>query len=1290
MKPVNWKKLVIAISVFLALGLTAAFVIPRLIDVNQYRGLISDKIEKATGGKVEIGRISWGIAENLWIQANGFSITGAKAFPGDLEFSRLYARVALRPLLTKKVLLEEVILDGITCTLRLEPATGKTPAERPEPVTSAFPVALGIEKLDVRNGNIRLVDAVTLPGQKKMRLFSSLDLTAKNIIPGKPMEFRISMRDSGKPGLGHLSAEGAFTGLTETLTIQDPKITLNATISFLDLDAIKPFLKKSAFSRKLGGSASVEVKCDGEPGKRLRIEGKIDLTRLTYKDPSLWEKGLPEADTSLDYQLVLDSDLLTLEKAAITLGNVTLDTRAIVEDWQSAPVIKDAVLYADIPLAEAIPFIPWKRLGKKGNIIKKMLEKGGRITVTEAVLPEIRVKEPPGDLKSLIQELRASIRVSDLFVKLSPDLPEVENINGTIRLEKGVAKVDVIRASSGSVNLPKIFAEISNLTNKPIIAARVRGSVKIDETIDKSLSKRLRKYHIEKLTGVADLDLNLQMETARPESLRLEGKVGFRDVRVATSLAPVSLEGLAAEVLLKPEAAEISMLKTAVVLPPAKPSQGGSFTLELAGSVEKWRKNPAITLRKLKTSPISLSSLVPLALWKKLGASTEMIRDMLLAGGTVTIEDAAISNFDLGKPLEKPLVILNRARGLASFAGISLRPSPDLPRLKLLKGRASLEKGALSADNVQASMGLFKLPTVDIHVTHLSARPRVSAAFNGPVVFKETDQAAWGKLLKQYGLKSLSGRADIAMKAEYDALKPDEWEAHGFLVLGGIRAKIHPAGIRLEDLRGRVRLDRKGSLNISLKELTGRVNNAPVRLTGRIAGGGTPDLVIDAKIQTERLDLAHLVELVPALEKMEPEGRVDADLGIYLPFNDPRNTRLDGAVKIRGLGIRWLDRDVAVEEGDADVELAGDIVSIKSAELRVNGQKLTVSGQLMNFFEPDVLLNIKSSHLNLDRLLHPGGNEKRSPGTGREGREEMPPAGKSRGWELPPLANKLKARVNIEANQGKFHGQLFREMKIAADYEYGTLKSYDLDLHMAGGRIRTTGFADLRNPNAVLFSAKPDIRSVRIEEFVHLFGIDKFHLQGPVTAKGLVQGRTGSNINLLSGLSGSLEAEITQGRINQLGTAGSIIGKAFSFLSPRSLLFFKLKEDLGGEGVPFRKLKSKVSFESGQLTIHESMLESSALNGVAEGAIDLVDGKLDIDMGFQPLVTLDKALGLVPLVGKRAADLTMISLDVTGSLKDPLIKMSATEKVIKPMKKLLRIPMRILKRPEGQTENEEN
>ena len=50
-------------------AVTAALIIPKLIDLNRYKGLITSEIEKAMGGKVTLGHLSWGVSNGIWLEA---------------------------------------------------------------------------------------------------------------------------------------------------------------------------------------------------------------------------------------------------------------------------------------------------------------------------------------------------------------------------------------------------------------------------------------------------------------------------------------------------------------------------------------------------------------------------------------------------------------------------------------------------------------------------------------------------------------------------------------------------------------------------------------------------------------------------------------------------------------------------------------------------------------------------------------------------------------------------------------------------------------------------------------------------------------------------------------------------------------------------------------------------------------------------------------------------------------------------------------------------------------------
>jgi len=92
MKPATRKNLAIALGVLFLSALIAGLLIPKLLDPDRYHNRIVEEIEKALGGEVRIGDISWGILRGLWLEVDGVEITGASAFPcaeGSLDISRV-------------------------------------------------------------------------------------------------------------------------------------------------------------------------------------------------------------------------------------------------------------------------------------------------------------------------------------------------------------------------------------------------------------------------------------------------------------------------------------------------------------------------------------------------------------------------------------------------------------------------------------------------------------------------------------------------------------------------------------------------------------------------------------------------------------------------------------------------------------------------------------------------------------------------------------------------------------------------------------------------------------------------------------------------------------------------------------------------------------------------------------------------------------------------------------------------------------------------------------------------
>ena len=1032
MKSTRWKKFGIILAVLAVFVITAALIIPKFIDLNRYNGFITSELEAATEGKVTLGHLKWGISNGVWVEADGFALKKASCFPGDVDLSRIYARVSVLPLLSRKVVVDELLLQSPVLEVNLASPHDKEKKRQTKPdgasptgadtaavdkLSSPLPVEILIEKLNIEKGRIRLG---YLPGQQVSRVFSDVEIEAKDLSPGKQIGFRFALRDEAKPGLGSFKGQGTFVGLTEALTLENPRLKVKIAISDLAVEILKPYIRNKSMAERLGGSISLEVDYRGDLGKHFSAGGQMDLTHFTYTDLSKWEQSLPGTETKVTYELVFDLSQIKIEKFDLTLGGISFSGEGLLQDWRKEPTIDRGVFSANLPLVEVLPLVPWKIVGKNGEVIRQALAGGGKVTIDKLVFPELALTKLPSKPESLLSKMEGSLSVSDVSVGLSAALPKLEDIKGDFRLKEG----------------------------------------------------------------------------------------------------------------------------------------------------------------------------------------------------------------------------------------------------------------ELTAAEVQARLGPLTLPTLEGRATKLTGKLKVSATAKGPMRLIGTDEADVEKLLKEHGLESLSGDAEVDLRTDYDQSRGQQWDASGSLVLSGVRAVSYPAGARLEDLKGRVKFKRGKTLEITAEDLTARLNNAPIELNGKLSGGGTVQLIVDAKAKAEGFALANLSSLYRPLKEFELDGILDTNIDVHYLKAQPAESRVKGTVKTSGLGIK-LGRFI-VAEGDGDIEFAGNRVNLQDVSLLINGQKIRASGRVTNFQEPSAKLQAESPSLNLDRLLPPAapGEELPKPSTEPSGKPEGKPKGagtpsekKTRKEELHPFLKKLTAELQVDANRGQYRGQEFQGLKFKATYDHGLLKSHDLEVLVGGGRIQSHGSADLRSLQEIPFALQPTIEAVPLESMAPLLGINKPSVNGPLNLRGQLQGTAGSTLQLLQSLRGNVEAELGPGRIYKLGRAGNVFFELFNFLSLSNLLSGETLKDLANKGVPYKSIQAKTSFQDGKMSFRKFTLESPALALDAKGDIDPVKKRLDMKADIGIFGTLDKLLGLVPIVGEAGTELTKVYVTLEGDLEHPNIRIRPVKGISKAGKK---------------------
>jgi uncharacterized protein YhdP len=281
--------------------------------------------------------------------------------------------------------------------------------------------------------------------------------------------------------------------------------------------------------------------------------------------------------------------------------------------------------------------------------------------------------------------------------------------------------------------------------------------------------------------------------------------------------------------------------------------------------------------------------------------------------------------------------------------------------------------------------------------------------------------------------------------------------------------------------------------------------------------------------------------------------------------------------------------------------------------------------------------------------------------------------------ELPSLARKLIADLQVKADRGQYTGFQFQNLKLNLLYESGVIKNYDINFEIDDGHIATKGSADLRNLDHIPFAVDPDINALSLEKVAPLLGIDKLPLNGPMSLKGRLRGHTGSSKELLASLDGDLNAEIGPGILNKIGKVGDFFTKILSMTSIQSIFSGRMIEKLSSEGIPFQSIKTQTSFTKGTLNLNNLDFESKAMNVNSQGTIDLINQELMIEAILVPFQTVNKAFNFIPIVGKTAEDLTKIRIDIKGSLEDPKIHAAEAREIGKGIETEVKEPVEILK-----------
>ena len=182
---------------------------------------------------------------------------------------------------------------------------------------------------------------------------------------------------------------------------------------------------------------------------------------------------------------------------------------------------------------------------------------------------------------------------------------------------------------------------------------------------------------------------------------------------------------------------------------------------------------------------------------------------------------------------------------------------------------------------------------------------------------------------------------------------------------------------------------------------------------------------------------------------------------------------------------------------------------------------------------------------------------------------------------------------------------------------------------------------------------------------------------GLFTLKGHIRGH-GKAEDFKKVVKGNIEFAARKGSIYRYKTLDSV----FDFLNEGEE-FRGQMPDLDKSELSYELFKITAAVGNGSLVVEEGIFDSSFVEVVAQGTLDLMENQLDLNVMVAPLRRVNKFIGKTPIIGALlGGSVISVPVKVTGTTADPkvtyLSPSAVASSLANTMKRTLKLPVSIL------------
>lgn len=493
---------------------------------------------------------------------------------------------------------------------------------------------------------------------------------------------------------------------------------------------------------------------------------------------------------------------------------------------------------------------------------------------------------------------------------------------------------------------------------------------------------------------------------------------------------------------------------------------------------------------------------------------------------------------------------------------------------------------------------------------------------------------------------------------------------------------------------------------------------------------------LDLRISTNRFALSALALRLPQFAAYNPRGWGQATVRVQGAGKTPMKLDWEGKASLEQAALRLDGPVAAIEDMHGTVAFRDRILSAVRLAGRMGTSTVFVQGQVTNFARPIWRATFSTPRLDLRDvgLVHPQGEAafrdvegtvavdggeirlsswrarigeastvqvsglvRRHPGLeadltvagSRVDLEDLKRLGEL-AWaeraEAPRPARpagegpEMTARIQARIDGGQWNQTPYRNLSADLSLEKETLRLRNLSCDILGGKLHAQGESALGGPAPPRTQVRVRLAGASVESFLRAVDARDRLMTGALHLEGdfRLQGSTEADIR--KGLQGTLKVRVTDGVIRRYST----LAKIFSVLNVSQLLKLQLP-DLVQEGMPYQAITGDVVFGEGAAVTENLFVKSDAINLSVVGRADLVRELLDAAVGAQPLQTVDKLVGVIPIVGwiltGKDRSLVTVVFEVKGPWAEPEVRpipvRTLTKGVLDILVRTLKLPAKL-------------